>query len=188
MGRSASAWLRRMAVGSSVCRGACSNASSLCRLHMCEGKSAGAVTHPSAVAKGKDASSARVKQGWAALLVYVRDVSRYACDVDFASLKLTGHALRHFYPGWAARFMWSLPAREEIGRWAGDIVLLVGEERDTRQKSQRGICAVRYAREASRQAEVLLMRDLILAVVSVQHVSEEDMWHALASSEFYKMH
>ena len=122
------------------------------------------------------------------MLAYVRDVLRYVSSVDLAALKLTGHALRHFYPTWAARFNWSLPAREEIGRWAGDVVLLVGEERDTRQKSQGGICAVRYAREASRQAQVLLMRDLILAVVSVQHVSEDGLWQAIVSSVFYKMH
>ena len=69
-------------------------------------------------------------------------------------------------------------------------MLLAGEERDTRQRtsSQRAICAVRYAREASRQAQVLLMRDLILAVVSVQHVSEDGLWQAIVSSVFYKMH
>ena len=77
--------------------------------------------------------------------------------------------------------------REEIGRWAGDVVLLAGEERDTRQRSQRAICAVRYAREASRQTQVRLMRDLIDAVASVI-MSPGDEWDAIVSSRYYKMH
>ena len=102
-------------------------------------------------------------------------------------LKLTGHAPRHVFPAWAAKFNWSLPAREEIGRSAGDVVLLAGEERDTRQRSRRAICAVRYAREASRQSQVRLMRDLVDAVASVLHC-EGDEWDAIVASRFYKMH
>ena len=89
-------------------------------------------------------------------------------------------------PTWAAHFMWSLPAREEIGRWAGDVVLLVGEERDTRQRSNRAICAVRYAREASRQSQVRLVRDLVQAVASVAPYDDQIMDRVVASS-FYKM-
>ena len=102
-------------------------------------------------------------------------------------LRLTGHASRHVYPAWAAKFNWSLPAREEIGRWAGDVVLLAGEERDTRQRSQRAICAVRYAREASRQSQVRLMRDLTEAVASVLNCVGDE-WDAIVASPFYKLH
>ena len=90
-------------------------------------------------------------------------------------------------PGQLCKLNWSLPAREEIGRWAGDIVLLIGEERDTRQRSQRAICAVRYAREASRQTQVRLMRDLIDAVASIVGC-EGDEWDAIVASPYYKMH
>ena len=105
-----------------------------------------------------------------------------------ADLRLTGHApSRHVFPSWAAKFNWSLPAREEIGRWAGDIVLLAGEERDTQQRSRRAICAVRYAREALRQSQVRLMRDLIDAVASVLGCAGDE-WDAIVASPFYKMH
>ena len=66
-------------------------------------------------------------------------------------------------------------------------MLLAGEERDTRQRSQRAICAVRYAREASRQTQIRLMRDLIDAVASVI-TSPGDEWDAIVSSRYYKMH
>ena len=104
-----------------------------------------------------------------------------------AQLRLTGHAPRHVFPVWAAKFNWSLPAREEIGRWAGDIVLLAGEERDTRQRSQRAICAVRYAREASRQTQIRLMRDLVDVVASVIG-RQGDEWDLIVESKYYKMH
>ena len=83
--------------------------------------------------------------------------------------------------------MWSLPAREELGRWAGDVVLLVGEDRDTRQKSQRAICAVRYARAALRQSQVRLMRDLLAAIISVMPFDAELM-DRVPASPYYKMH
>ena len=118
---------------------------------------------------------------------------RYAAQLQgfqqsvLSQLRLTGHAPRHVYPTWAAKLNWSLPAREEIGRWAGDVVLLIGEERDTRQRSQRGICAVRYAREASRQAQVRLMRDLIDAVASIVGCVGDE-WDAIVASPYYKLH
>ena len=83
--------------------------------------------------------------------------------------------------------MWSLPAREELGRWAGDVVLLVGEERDTRQKSQRAICAVRYARAALQQSQVRLLRDLVAAVISVMPF-DNGLMDRVPESPYYKMH
>ena len=106
---------------------------------------------------------------------------------ELAQLRLTGHAPRHVFPVWAAKFNWSLPAREEIGRWAGDVILLAGEERDTRQRSQRAICAVRYARESSRQTQIRLMRDLIDAVASVITCAGDE-WDAIVASRYYKLH
>ena len=83
--------------------------------------------------------------------------------------------------------MWSLPAREELGRWAGDVVLLVGEERDTRQKSQRAICAVRYARAALQQSQIRLLRDLLAAVISVMPF-DGGLMDRVPESPYYKMH
>ena len=120
------------------------------------------------------------------MLIHVAQAQRVPASL-LKPLRLTGHAPRHVFPAWAAKFNWSLPAREEIGRWAGDVVLLAGEERDTRQRSRRAICAVRYAREASRQSQVRLMRDLIDAVASVLHCAGDE-WDAIVASPFYKMH
>jgi hypothetical protein len=68
--------------------------------------------------------------------------------------KPTCHGPRHWCPLWARLFMWSLPAREELGRWLGDmeIMLLPGEVRHTKQRASREICAVRYAADAARCA------------------------------------
>ena len=127
-----------------------------------------------------------MEQAWAAALAHVAAAEGVPSS-RLAQLRLTGHAPRHVFPTWAAKFNWSLPAREEIGRWAGDIILLAGEERDTRQRGQRAICAVRYAREASRQTQVRLMRDLIDAMASVW-ACEGDEWDAIVASPFYKLH
>ena len=70
--------------------------------------------------------------------------------------------------------MWSLPAREEIGRWVGDVQLVPGESRDTRVRSTRGICAVRYAQEASRMLQIGLVSDLVQAVKELHPRS--DTW------------
>ena len=142
--------------------------------------------HASACELPEPAAKQRVQHAWKSVLQYAARAEGVSVAV-LAQLRLTGHAARHVFPGWAAKFMWSLPAREEIGRWAGDIVLLAGEERDTRQRSQRAICAVRYAREASRQTQVRLMRDLIDAVASVI-VTPGDEWDAIVASRYYKMH
>ena len=102
-------------------------------------------------------------------------------------MRLTGHALRHYLPNWAARFVWSLPAREELGRWAGDILLLAGEERDTKQRAARAICAVRYASSASRETQLRLVYDLYEAVASVLP-DNDAMWSRIENSVFYRRH
>ena len=147
---------------------------------------AGDIAHAEACAQPAAASKPRVERAWDTLIHYVALRQGFQLSA-LRQLRLTGHAPRHVYPTWAAKLNWSLPAREEIGRWAGDIVLLIGEERDTRQRSQRAICAVRYAREASRQTQVRLMRDLIDAVASIVGC-EGDEWDAIVASPYYKMH
>ena len=63
----------------------------------------------------------------------------------------------------------------------------MGEERDTRQKARRAICAVRYARDASRQSQVRLVRDLVEAIASVAPY-DADVMDRVVASTFYKMH
>ena len=145
----------------------------------CARGQAGNVAHAYAVALAEPAAKHRVDKAWEAMLEFVATAQRVPASL-LKPLRLTGHAPRHVFPAWAAKFNWSLPAREEIGRWAGDVVLLAGEERDTRQRSRRAICAVRYAREASRQSQVRLMRDLIDAVASVLHCAGDE-WDAIDS-------
>ena len=83
--------------------------------------------------------------------------------------------------------MWSLPAREEIGRWVGDVQLVPGESRDTRVRSTRGICAVRYAQEASRMLQIGLVSDLVQAVREL-HPRSDTIVERARVSRFYKMH
>ena len=118
---------------------------------------------------------------------YLARTTADAALVDKALLRLTGHALRHYLPNWAARFLWSLPAREELGRWAGDILLIAGEERDTKQRAARAICAVRYASAASRETQLRLVYDLYGAIVSVLP-DDEAMWSRIELSPFYRRH
>ena len=94
--------------------------------------------HASACGLAEPAAKPRVQQAWLSVLQHVARAEGVQAGV-LSQLRLTGHADRHVFPVWAAKFNWSLPAREEIGRWAGDVVLLAGEERDTRQRSQRAI-------------------------------------------------
>ena len=107
--------------------------------------------------------------------------------MDKALLRLTGHALRHYLPNWAARFLWSLPAREELGRRAGDILLLAGEKRDTKQRAARAICAVRYASSASRETQLRLVYDLYEAIAGVLP-DDDAMWSRIENSGFYRRH
>ena len=136
---------------------------------------------------GKVPQLARVRKAWDSILLHVAARSSDLALRDIGLLRLTGHGPRHWLATWAAHFMFSLPAREEIGRWVGDIVLLVGEERDTRQRSARAICAVRYARDASRQSQIRLVKDLVEAIASVAPYDMHVLDRVIAS-EFYKMH
>ena len=105
---------------------------------------------------------------WSEIVETLARATGDAALTDKSVTRLTGHALRHYLPNWAARFLWSLPAREELGRWAGYILLLVGEERDTRQRAARAICTVRYASQASRETQLRLAADLYEAIAAVQ--------------------
>ena len=105
--------------------------------------SAGDVMHARAVIDSCEAPLPRVDEAWRSVVAYV---SRRCPEMQLDNLrKLTLHSPRHWLAFWAAIMMWSLPAREKIGRWVGDVQLVPGESRDTRVRSSRGICAVRYA-------------------------------------------
>ena len=122
---------------------------------------------------------------WASLVQYVATYLGRADMANKAVMRLTGHALRHYLPNWGARFMWSLPAREELGRWAGDVLLIAGEERDTRQRAARAICAVRCASIASRETQLRLVGDLYEAISAVLP-DDEHVWSRIEASTYYK--
>ena len=145
------------------------------------------VMHESAVLTANVAKLPRVRAAWAAVLTHVAATVAEVALHDVAHILSRLHAPRHYFPTWGALFMWSLPAREELGRWAGDVMLLVGEERDTRQRSQRAICAVRYARAALQQSQVRLLRDLLAAVISVMPF-DNGLMDRVPKSPYYKMH
>ena len=90
------------------------------------------VMHASAVLTCNVAKLPRVRAAWASMLKHVAAAVADVALADVAHIFKRLHAPRHYFPTWGARFMGSLPAREELGRWAGDVALLVGEERDTR--------------------------------------------------------
>ena len=139
------------------------------------------------IAPVSEASAARVTSAWASIVQFLADSTSDAALVDKTLMRLTGHALRHYLPNWAARFLWSLPAREELGRWAGDILLLAGEERDTKQRAARAICAVRYASSASRETQLRLAFDLYDAIAGVLP-DDDTMWSRIENSAFYRRH
>ena len=146
---------------------------------------AGDVMHARAVIDGCEAPLSRVDEAWRSVVAHV---DRRRPDIQLSSLrKLTLHSPRHWLAFWAAIMMWSLPAREEIGRWVGDLQLVPGESRDTRVRSTRGICAVRYAQEASRMLQIGLVSDLVQAVKELQPRSDSMVERAKVS-KFYKMH
>ena len=134
-----------------------------------------------------EASESRVAQAWGSFIAEVARSFSVGALTDKALWRLTGHSPRHWAPNWAARFAWSLPAREELGRWAGDILLLAGEERDTRQRAAKAICAVRYANAASRETQLRLLFDLMRAIASVLPDSE-GVHLRIEASVFYKKH
>ena len=155
----------------------------------CPYRQAGDITCLQAVfvAPCSEATEARVAQAWSSTIADVaRRYSLHALT-DKKLWRLTGHSPRHWAPNWAARFAWSLPAREELGRWAGDILLLAGEERDTRQRAAKAICAVRYASAASRETQLRLLFDLLRAVAAVLP-DTEGVHLRIEASEFYKKH
>jgi hypothetical protein len=146
---------------------------------------AGDVMHARAVIDSCEAPLSRVDEAWKSVVAHV---NRRRPDIQLSSLrKLTLHSPRHWLAFWAAIMMWSLPAREEIGRWVGDLQLVPGESRDTRVRSTRGICAVRYAQEASRMLQIGLVSDLVQAVKELQPRSDSIVERAKVS-KFYKMH
>ena len=134
-----------------------------------------------------EATESRVAQAWGSLIADV--AVRYSLQAltDKSLWRLTGHSPRHWAPNWAARFAWSLPAREELGRWAGDVLLLAGEERDTRQRASRAICAVRYASAASQETQLRLLIDLLRAIASVLP-DTAGVHLRIEASVYYKKH
>jgi hypothetical protein len=146
---------------------------------------AGDGMHTRAVIDSCEAPLTRVDEAWRSVVAYV---NRRRPDMKLSSFgKLTLHSPRHWLAFWAAIMMWSLPAREEIGRWVGDLQLVPGESRDTRVRSTRGICAVRYAQEASRMLQIGLVSDLVQAVREL-HPRSDSMVERAKVSKFYKMH
>ena len=110
--------------------------------------------------------------------------------VDLASMvKPTAHGPRHWIPVWAQLFMWSLPAREELGRWLGDMeyLLLPGEVRHTSRRGSKAICAVRYAADAARTVQARLAVDILRAIRSVLP-RDEHVMQRIVGSAHYKLH
>ena len=134
-----------------------------------------------------EATESRVAQAWGSMIADVAVRYSLRALIDKSLWRLTGHSPRHWAPNWAARFAWSLPAREELGRWAGDVLLLAGEERDTRQRASRAICAVRYASAASQETQLRLIFDLLQAIASVLP-DIAGVHLRIEASVFYKKH
>ena len=72
----------------------------------CSRNHAGDVVHGSAVALAEPAAKHRVESAWASMLEYVAQAQRVPASL-LADLRLTGHAPRHVFPSWAAKFNWS---------------------------------------------------------------------------------
>ena len=118
-----------------------------------------------------------------------RTEQRFPRVVVSVMSKPTCHGPRHWCPVWARLFMWSLPAREELGRWLGDmeIILLPGEVRHTKQRASRDICAVRYAADAARALQARLAVDLLHAIRAVLP-RDEYVMDRIVGSAHYKLH
>ena len=134
-----------------------------------------------------EASLPLIRLAYAAMLR--RTASRFQ-RVNLASMvKPTAHGPRHWIPVWAQLFMWSLPAREELGRWLGDMeyLLLPGEVRHTCRRGSKAICAVRYAADAARTVQARLAVDILRAIRSVLP-RDEHVMQRIVGSAHYKLH